>query len=261
MFTTKPSLLAVRISSRNRRCPALRFPREQPGFLVAWQQLWLAHLSFTLARNALSKEMSSPSSPPLSFTSLAPSDSWRDADIGQSSYLGGDHNMDPAVVDSIACSHAKTYISLRIFFVTGNCGGQENQGLPAASHSDSRTLEGAAISLIIGSDGKLHAQDYFQSYDYQNMGGGDQDFDSGGLSLLDPTVLKGNGITRMALTSGKNGKIYISNADNLGGHRVFGGSGSYPLDSGYFYSTPVGQATLAYKLGLDGSGKPLLYVS
>lgn len=108
---------------------------------------------------------------------------------------------------------------LRIFFVTGNCGGQENQGLPAASHSDSRTLEGAAISLIIGSDGKLHAQDYFQSYDYQNMGGGDQDFDSGGLSLLDPTVLKGNGITRMALTSGKNGKIYISNADNLGGHR------------------------------------------
>lgn len=192
MFTTKPSLLAVRISSRNRRCPALRFPREQPGFLVAWQQLWLAHLSFTLARNALSKEMrcgprpalkslnttinsapvlarklllvfpqytwkpiitpgvrskhssceiypgrscqlcltvqvkslrdssirdvffsalfsfSSPSSPPLSFTSLAPSDSWRDADIGQSSYLGGDHNMDPAVVDSIACSHAKT---------------------------------------------------------------------------------------------------------------------------------------------------------
>lgn len=31
---------------------------------------------------------------------LAPSDSWRDADIGQSSYLGGANNMNPAVVDS-----------------------------------------------------------------------------------------------------------------------------------------------------------------
>ena len=31
---------------------------------------------------------------------LAPSDTWRDADIQQSSYVGGDHNMDPAIVDS-----------------------------------------------------------------------------------------------------------------------------------------------------------------
>lgn len=52
----------------------------------------------------------------------------------------------------------------------------------------------------------------------------------------------------MAVTAGKNGKIYILNADNLGGYRlgtggsdgiiqtivtdksVFGGSGSYPLE-------------------------------
>jgi hypothetical protein len=31
---------------------------------------------------------------------LDPSDTWRDADIQQSSYVGGNHNMDPAVVDS-----------------------------------------------------------------------------------------------------------------------------------------------------------------
>jgi hypothetical protein len=36
----------------------------------------------------------------LHVSGLAPSDEYRDADIGQSSYLGGDHNMDPAVVDS-----------------------------------------------------------------------------------------------------------------------------------------------------------------
>ncbi|KAJ3515567.1 hypothetical protein NLJ89_g1674 [Agrocybe chaxingu] len=32
--------------------------------------------------------------------SLATSDSWRDVDLGQSSYVGGSHNLDPAVVDS-----------------------------------------------------------------------------------------------------------------------------------------------------------------
>lgn len=32
--------------------------------------------------------------------SVDPSDEYRDADLGQSSYLGGNHNMDPAVVGS-----------------------------------------------------------------------------------------------------------------------------------------------------------------
>lgn len=31
---------------------------------------------------------------------LDASDTWRDADIQQSSYVGGNHNMDPAIVDS-----------------------------------------------------------------------------------------------------------------------------------------------------------------
>ena len=65
------------------------------------------------------------------------------------------------------------------------------------------------------------------------------------------------------------------NADNLGGFKlgpgatdnlvqtiiadnaVFGGAGSYPLEGGYIYFTPVGSATIAYKLGLDQNGGPL----
>lgn len=65
------------------------------------------------------------------------------------------------------------------------------------------------------------------------------------------------------------------NANNLGGFKqgvggsdniiqtipaqgsVFGGSGSYPLEGGYLYFTPVGNPTVAYKLGVDGQGKPL----
>ncbi|KAK2788914.1 hypothetical protein FQN52_006447 [Onygenales sp. PD_12] len=39
---------------------------------------------------------------PSRVCSLAPSDSWRDADIGQSSYLGPGHDMNPDIVDSDA---------------------------------------------------------------------------------------------------------------------------------------------------------------
>ncbi|KAK2802927.1 hypothetical protein FQN50_007172 [Emmonsiellopsis sp. PD_5] len=39
---------------------------------------------------------------PSRVSALAPSDSWRDADTGQSSYLGPGHDMDPDVVDSDA---------------------------------------------------------------------------------------------------------------------------------------------------------------
>jgi hypothetical protein len=131
------------------------------------------------------------------------------------------------------------------------------------------------VNLAINpATGKLTTQDYFQPYDYQNMDGGDQDFGSSGVTLLDPTVFKGTGANRIAVGSGKNGKIYFMNADNLGGYKqgsggsdgviqtintqkaVFGGSGSYPLEGGYLYSTPVGYATYVYQLGFDSIGVP-----
>lgn len=163
----------------------------------------------------------------------------------------------------------------RLFWVSGNGAGHENQGTPASGSSGCRTLGEACVNLGIGEGGKLSLTDYFQPYDYQNMDGGDQDFGSGGIALLDPTVFKGTGVSKIAVTAGKNGKIYVLNANNLGGYRlgpgqtdgiiqtietnkaVFGGSGSYPLEGGYIYSTPVGYPTFAYKLGFSGSGTPV----
>lgn len=41
------------------------------------------------------------------------------------------------------------------------------------------------------------------------MDAGDRDLGSGGVSLLDPNVFKGkNGVSRLALTIGKNGKVF-----------------------------------------------------
>ncbi|KAL8948865.1 MAG: hypothetical protein Q9222_004981 [Ikaeria aurantiellina] len=163
----------------------------------------------------------------------------------------------------------------RLFWVSGNGVGHENQGTPASGSSGCKTLGEAAVNLAVGDGGKLSLTDYFQPYDYQGMDGGDQDFGSGGVALLDPGTFKGTGVSRIAVTSGKNGKIYILNANNLGGYKlgpgqtdgiiqtivtnkaVFGGVGSYPLEGGYMYSTPVGYPTYVYKLGFSGSGVPV----
>lgn len=127
---------------------------------------------------------------------------------------------------------------------------------------------------VNAASGVLSLTDYFQPFDYQNSDGNDQDFGSGGIVLLDPTVFSGGGVTKMAVTAGKNGKVYILNLNNLGGYRlgtgqtdnvlqtivtdesVFGASGSYPGEGGWIYFTPVGYATYAYQLGFNAAGTP-----
>lgn len=80
------------------------------------------------------------------------------------------------------------------------------------------------------------------------------------------------------ITCGKNAKCYVTNADNLGGYKlgtggsdaiiqtitppsggaVFGNVGTYPLEGGYLYITPVGSPTYVYSLGFDNSGRPAI---
>jgi len=127
---------------------------------------------------------------------------------------------------------------------------------------------------VNAASGVLSLTDYFQPFDYQNSDGNDQDFGSGGIVLLDPTVFSGGGVEKMAVTAGKNGKVYILNVNNLGGYRlgtgqgdnvlqtivtdesVFGAAGSYPGEGGWIYFTPVGYATYAYQLGFNAAGIP-----
>ncbi|KAF7884514.1 uncharacterized protein EAF02_004850 [Botrytis sinoallii] len=160
----------------------------------------------------------------------------------------------------------------RIFLVSGN-GGSSNQETPASGSSGCQTLGEATINLALDSTGVISVSDYFQPYDYQNMDAGDQDFGSGGIVLVDPTVFKGTGVDKMAVTAGKNGKIYSLNANNLGGYKlgpgqtdnilqtivtsaaVFGACGSYPLEGGFIYCTPVGLATSLVKTNEVSAGR------
>ena len=65
--------------------------------------------------------------------------------------------------------------------------------------------------------GNLTQLDYFEPYAYDGNNGGDLDFGSAGVALLDGSVFYGTGVNRIAVAGGKDGKVYIMNADNLGG--------------------------------------------
>ncbi|CUS08575.1 unnamed protein product [Tuber aestivum] len=177
----------------------------------------------------------------------------------------------------------------RLFYVTGNGEGHQNKEIPASGRTPLDTLDEAIVNMRIDpATGKLSLQDYFEPYEYISMDAGDRDLGSGGIALLDPNTFSGTNAARLGVTVGKNGKAYIVNLDNLGGFKmgpagsdavvqtlqmpgggsVFGGTGSYPLEGGYIYMTPVellsrlmcmalnvGYPTLVYKFGKDANGR------
>ncbi|CAZ85758.1 unnamed protein product [Tuber melanosporum] len=166
--------------------------------------------------------------------------------------------------------------SNRLFYVTGNGEGHQNKEIPASGRTPLDTLDEAIVNMRIDpATGKLSLQDYFEPYEYISMDAGDRDLGSGGIALLDPNTFSGTNAARLGVTVGKNGKAYIVNLDNLGGFKmgpagsdavvqtlqmpgggsVFGGAGSYPLEGGYIYMTPVGYPTLVYKFGKDANGR------
>ena len=65
--------------------------------------------------------------------------------------------------------------------------------------------------------GNLAQVDWFEPFDYDTLNGGDRDFGAGGLTLLDPGTFFTPTVKRIAIGGGKVGKIYVMNADNLGG--------------------------------------------
>jgi iron transport multicopper oxidase len=104
----------------------------------------------------------------------------------------------------------------RLFIVTGNGQGHENVDTPASGRAPLSTLDEVVANFAIGPGGKLTLSDYFEPYEYIGMDAGDRDLGSSGTALLDPTVFKGtNGISRIAVTIGKNGKVWMNSALRL----------------------------------------------
>ncbi|KAK0125522.1 hypothetical protein ONS96_009359 [Cadophora gregata f. sp. sojae] len=164
----------------------------------------------------------------------------------------------------------------RLFFATGNGrAGGVNQALPSSGRTYLSTLSECMVNLAVGANGSLTQQDYFEPATYLSMDGGDRDLGSGGVVLPDPSVFSGGGVNRLAISCGKNGQCFIANADNLGGYKmasgadalvqtltppgggaIFANTGTYPLEGGFLYVTPVGNPTYVYSLGFDTNGRP-----
>jgi hypothetical protein len=166
----------------------------------------------------------------------------------------------------------------RLFVATGNGKGTRvNNQAPASGHVHLDTLSECIVNLAVNpQNGSLTQGDYFEPYGYLAMDAGDRDLGSGGVVLPDPSVFSGGGVSRLAITCGKNAVCYVANADNLGGYKMgpaggdaivqtitppgggsmFGNPGTYPLEGGYLYISPVGSPTYVYSLGFDTTGRP-----
>ncbi len=102
--------------------------------------------------------------------------------------------------------------------------------------------------MAVSASGNLSLTDYFEPDDYVTLDTEDSDLGSGGIALLDKNHFNGSNVTQIGIVVGKSGKIFVVNANNLGGYKegagqsdstlqtlemprgVWGGCGSYPLE-------------------------------
>jgi hypothetical protein len=111
----------------------------------------------------------------------------------------------------------------RAFIATGNGLKQTvNQGQPSSGRVILNTLSEAMVNFAVSASGVLSQQDYFEPFDYLSLDAADRDLGSGGVVLF-KLPNPASGVSTLAITCGKNGKCYITNADNMGGYKL--GSG------------------------------------
>ena len=84
--------------------------------------------------------------------------------------------------------------------------GHANGDVAASGRTPLSTLDEVVGNFAVSSSGIITLSDYFEPYEYVSMDAGDRDLGSAGVMLLDPKTFSGTGISRMAVTIGKNGK-------------------------------------------------------
>ncbi|KAI4717875.1 WSC-domain-containing protein [Aureobasidium sp. EXF-10727] len=136
------------------------------------------------------------------------------------------------------------------------------------------SLEEAAVNFAIGSDGKLTPVDFFMPWEKTQLDGADKDLGTSPLELLPTDVFKCKNVARMGVVTGKSGKTYWLNLDNLGGYQmgpnkldaavqvtqnensVYAGAGVMPLGGGYIYINVIQYQTHVFKFSCSASGDP-----
>ncbi|GAC1464882.1 MAG: hypothetical protein PVSMB5_06100 [Ktedonobacteraceae bacterium] len=154
---------------------------------------------------------------------------------------------------------------------------------PAAStlgNANPSNLAQSLVRLTVQPGGSLKSTDFFSPYDADLLNLNDSDFGSGGPVGLPQQYFGTPAYPHLMIADGKQGYIYMLNADNLGGrggakgpdaviNRIGPNGGLWsspalwPGGGGYIYTTTAqggkGSGALkAYHYSLDGTGKPTL---
>jgi hypothetical protein len=159
-----------------------------------------------------------------------------------------------------------------IFFATGNGYASQLAKIPVAGRNPPTSLEEAAVHMSVNEDGSLSVVDFFMPAEKQELDGADKDLGTSPLEIL-PSEFSCGDIKRIGVVTGKNGKTYWLNLDNLGGYRngansgdaviqvyqnensVYAGAGVYPLEGGYVYINVIKYPSHVFKFSCD-KGNP-----
>ncbi|KAI9864385.1 MAG: hypothetical protein M1813_003305 [Trichoglossum hirsutum] len=159
-----------------------------------------------------------------------------------------------------------------LYFATGNGYASQLHGNPVPGRSPPSSLEEAAVHMTIAGDGKLTPVDFFMPWEKEQLDGADKDLGTSPLELLPSSTFTCPNSRRLGVVTGKSGKTYFLNIDNLGGYSngpnkldavpqvfqnensVYAGAGVYPLEGGYVYINVIQFPTRIFKFSCDDGG-------
>jgi hypothetical protein len=139
-----------------------------------------------------------------------------------------------------------------MFFSTGNGHASQLDQVPVNGRNPPSALEEAVVHMTIAEDGSLKVVDFWMPWEKKQLDGDDNDLGTTPIELL-PSQFACGDVKRMGVVTGKTGKTYWLNMDNLGGYRngpnrldavlqtyengvaVYAGAAVYPLEGGYIY--------------------------
>ncbi|GAA1527679.1 hypothetical protein GCM10009827_050930 [Dactylosporangium maewongense] len=147
---------------------------------------------------------------------------------------------------------------------------------PGPGTSPPGTLAESIIRLQVNGDGSLTAKDFFSPFNNSRLDQDDTDFGSGGPMAL-PAGFGTPAHPKLLVQTGKDGRVYLLDRDNLGGNAQGPGGGDASVgppagpyngvwghpafwggDGGYVYQVENQGFLRAFKYGVNGAGLPVL---
>ena len=154
-----------------------------------------------------------------------------------------------------------------LYFATGNGYASQLSNTPVPGRQPPSALEEAVVNAKVNDDGTLTILDFFMPWEKQQLDGADKDLGTTPLELLPTDVFTCANVRRMGIVTGKSGKTYVLNLDNLGGYQmginrldyvvftyqhensVYAGAGVMPLGENFCWTSCLSNMSVLSKRG------------